>query len=472
MLCYQLPMRICCTLLIVACLWLSLGQASFVAAGAERETAAIRAHSPYAKTVDSLLRAATESDLAYRRLSELCDRFGPRFSGTTNLEAAIDWTLATLKEDGFKNVHGEDVMVPHWVRGNESVELLSPQRRSLEMLGLGGSVGTPADGITAEVMVVKTFEELKQHSTEARGRIVLFNAPYTDYHETVLFRTQGAIEAARFGAVASLVRSVTPFSLQTPHTGNMAYDDSVTRIPHAALTIEDADLLQRIQDRGEHPTVRLRMEAKTLPEANSRNVIAEIVGREKPEEIVILSGHIDSWDVGTGAQDDGGGCLAAWEAARLILKSGLQPRRTIRVVFWTNEENGLAGAKTYAKVHRDELAKHILAIESDAGTFAPTGFGFTGSSKAAPEIQQTAALLTTIGANKVAPGCRSADVMQLLSGGVPAMHLEVERPRYFWFHHTRADTIDKVDAHDLQRCAASMAAMAYVIADMPETLPR
>lgn len=419
-----------------------------------------------------LITAATTSTNAYTRLGYLCDIFGPRFSGSTNLESAIDWILAEMKRDGFQNVRGEPVMVPRWVRGTESAEILSTRRQSLPMLGLGGSIATPTNGITAPVLVVKSFEELTNRRTDAIGRIVVFNTPYEEYHTTVAMRTRGAIEAGKAGAVASLVRSITPISLQTPHTGNMFYEDGVTKVPHAAITIEDAELLQRLQDRGEKPIVRLKMTAQTLGESLSRNVIAEIPGSERPDEIVLVSGHIDSWDVGQGAQDDGGGCIAAWEAARLIMKSGLKPRRTIRVVFWTNEENGVRGAKSYVATHTNSLAKHVAAIESDSGTFRPTGFGLTGSDAAMKVLKDISPLLKPIGATEMAVGCRGTDVLQLLVGGVPAMHLEVERDRYFWYHHTAADTVDKVSPKDLNDCTAAMAVMLWQLADRPEPLPR
>ncbi|MFT5031384.1 MAG: carboxypeptidase Q [Candidatus Binatia bacterium] len=426
----------------------------------------------YAGIADKLIKEATHSRFAYDRLAELCDTFGPRFSGSTNLEAAIDWTLAEMKKDGFQNVRGEEVMIPHWVRGEESVEMLAPRAQKLPMLGLGGSIGTPPEGITAPILVVKTFDELKERAAEARGRIVLFNTPFTEYRETVKIRYQGADEASRAGAVASLIRSVGPFSMQTPHTGGMRYADSTRKIPHAAISIEDAQMLQRMQDRGVTPRLRIKMEAKTLPDALSRNVVAEIPGTEHPEQVVIISGHIDSWDVGTGAMDDGGGCLAAWEAARLMLKLELKPRRTIRIVLWTNEENGMRGAKTYRDTHAATLKNHLLAIESDSGVFQPSGFGVVCSEKAMPYLKEIGQLLAPIRPAEIKEGCRGADVLQLLQGGVPAMHLEVARPKYFWFHHTEADTIDKLDLRELQECVAYMAVMSYVVADMPDTLPR
>ncbi len=428
--------------------------------------------SDYQSAAAKLIRAAAETDFAHQRLAELCDTFGPRFSGTTNLEAAIDWALAKMKADGLENVHGEDVMVPHWVRGGESAEMLEPVHKKLPMLGLGGSVATPKKGITAPVLVVRSFEDLKQRAGEARGKIVLFNAPFVSYGQTVAYRGSGASQAARAGAVASLVRSITPFSLQTPHTGMMTYEDGVPRIPHAAITIEDAEQLQRWQERGKQVVVRLSMSARLLPDAHSRNVVAEIVGREKPDEIVLVSGHLDSWDVTPGALDDGGGVVSAWEAVRLMHELGMRPRRTVRVVLWVNEENGLRGAKTYAERHRQELPKHVLAIESDRGAFQPTGFTFQGGEQAKAIIGQAGALLEGIQADKIVPGGGGSDVEQLAPAGVPVMELTVEDSKYFWFHHTAADTPDKVNPRELSQCAAAMAVMAYVIADWPDSLPR
>lgn len=426
----------------------------------------------YRSVADRLIRAATETDFAHKRLAELCDTFGARFSGTTNLEAAIDWVLVRMKADGLENVHGEEVLVPRWVRGVESFELLEPARETLPMLGLGGSIGTPASGLTAPVFVVRNFEELGQRTNEARGKIVVFNAPFVGYGQTVAYRTKGAGEAAKAGAVAGLVRSITPFSLQTPHTGMMVYDETAPKIPSAAITVEDAEKLQRWQERGRTIVARLKMSAKFLDDAPSRNVIADVAGREKPDEIVLVSGHIDSWDVGRGAQDDGGGCLVAWETVRLLHKLGLRPRRTVRVVLWTNEENGLRGAKQYVEKHRQELAKHVVAIESDNGTFQPTGFTFAGNEKAKTVVQQIGSLLEGIQATKIVPGRGGADVEQLSAAGVAVMELTVESSKYFWFHHTVADTVDKVDPQDLGRCAAALAVMAYVVADIPEPLPR
>ncbi|HTH46549.1 MAG TPA: M20/M25/M40 family metallo-hydrolase [Candidatus Limnocylindria bacterium] len=423
--------------------------------------------------VDRLVTAATNSPAGYARLAQLCDTFGSRFTGSTNLEAAIDWILGQMRADGFDNVRGEPVMVPHWVRGEESAELLQPRKEMLPMLGLGGSIATPWRGITAPVFVVHSVAELTNHAKEAAGKIVVFDVPYTDYGETVAIRFSGAIQAAKAGAKASLIRSITPFALRTPHTGMMTYDTNVTKIPHAALAPEDTARLARWQERGIAPVIRLKMSARTLKDVPSRNVVAELRGRAKPDEVIVVGGHIDSWDVGQGAQDDGGGCLAAWEAVRLIKQLGLRPRRTIRVVLWTNEETGGAGSKAYRKAHLTELPQHVAALETDIGTFPPEGFGFTGSTAAMETIRAIGGLLgERLQAGKVVKGAGEADIAPLLQEGVPNIGLRVDRTRYFWYHHTAADTVDKVAPQDLQRCTAALAVMVYTLAEMEEPLPR
>ena len=442
-------------------------------AGAAAEASAYRLPDTIVTAAGRLITAATNSDFAYRRLAELCDTFGPRFTGSTNLEAAIDWILAQMRADGFDTVRGEPVMVPRWVRGSESVELLKPRREPLPMLGLGGSIGTPWGGITAPVFVVHSVSELTNHAREAAGKIVVFDVPYTDYGETVAIRVNGAVHAAKVGAKASLIRSITPFALRTPHTGVMAYETNVTKIPHAALAPEDTARFARWQERGITPVVRLKMSAKTLKDVPSRNVVAELRGREKPDEVIVIGGHVDSWDVGQGAQDDGGGCLAAWEAVRLMKQLGLRPRRTVRVVLWTNEETGGAGAKAYHKAHLAEMPKHVAALETDIGTFAPEGFGFTGSTKANEIIRAIGGLLgQRLQAGKIVLGAGAADVAPLLQEGVPSLGMRVDRTRYFWYHHTAADTVDKVDPYDLGRCTATLAVMVYALAELEEPLPR
>jgi carboxypeptidase Q len=425
----------------------------------------------YRATSDRIIGLALADSAAWNRIAELTERFGHRFSGSPGLEQAIDWTIARMKEDGLDNVRGEPVMVPRWVRGAESLELVAPRRQLLPMLGLGGSIATPPDGITAEVLVVTSYEDLKAKAAQARGKIVLFNVRFTNYGETVQYRSGGAIEAARAGAVASLIRSVTPYSMRTPHTGGMRYDSTVRRIPHAAITPEDADMIARMTARGDRVSVRLAMAAETLPDAPSRNVIGELRGSERPDEVVVMGGHIDSWDVGRGAMDDAGGVVAAWEALRVLKALGLRPRRTIRVVGWTNEENGLRGGAAYRDAHRSAVPQHVLAIESDAGVFRPLGFGFTGSDSAYALVRQIGRLLERIGAGEIQRGGGGADIGPIMALGVPGMGLNVDGTKYFWYHHTDADTVDKLDPREVALCVATLAVMAYVVADMPERLP-
>jgi carboxypeptidase Q len=422
------------------------------------------------RDVANRIIAAAQADSAgaWNRIAELTDTFGHRLSGSLALEQAIDWSVARMKSDGLANVRKEKVMVPHWVRGAESLELTSPRRQLLPMLGLGGSIATPANGITADVMVVASFEELTQRAAEAKGKIVLYDAEWRDYGYNGAFRRQGAIAAAKVGAVASLARAAGPYSMRTPHTGNMSYDSTVTKIPHASVTAEDAMMMRRMIARGQKVTVTLKMSAKTLPDAQSHNVMGELTGREKPNEVVVMGGHIDSWDVGQGAMDDAGGVVVAWEAIRLLKKLGLTPRRTIRVVGWTNEENGGRGGAAYKDAHQNEV--HQLAIESDGGVFSPLGFGFTGPAESRKVVEAIGSLLAPIGAGKIGPSGGGADIGPIMQTGVPGMGLEVDGSRYFWFHHTDADTPDKLDRAEVQRCVAVMAVMAYIAADVEQSL--
>lgn len=423
-------------------------------------------------TVAKILGAATNNPVGFNRLALFCDTFGPRFSGTTNLEAALDWALAQMRQDGLEDVRSEPVLVPHWVRGEESVHMLAPRAQALHALALGGSVGTAEEGITAEVLGVRTFDELRARAGEAKGKIVFYNYAYSGYGSGLPYRSRGAIEAARVGAVASLIRSVTGFSLQSPHTGVMRYEEGVPRIPHVALSLEDTALIQRWLDRGERVVVRLRLGAQTLPDTVSRNLLAEWRGRERPDELVVVGGHSDSWDVAPGAMDDAGGCFAAWEAVRLLRRLDLRPRRTIRLVWWVNEENGLRGARAYRTNHTAELPRHVLAMESDIGVFQPTGFSFAGSPAARAQVTAIARLLGETGAATVVEGDGGADTSPLLAAGVPVMELQTVPDRYFWYHHTVADTVDKLSPVEFDRCVAALAAMAYIVADSPEALAR
>jgi carboxypeptidase Q len=423
-----------------------------------------------------LVDAALADTFAYNRLATLTDKFGHRLSGSKSLEDAISWILAEMRSDKLANVRGEPVMVPHWVRGAESATLVSPRPTQLHMLGLGMSVGTPPNGITAPVLVVGSFEELQTRAAEAKGKIVLFDHPFPQgvgglegYRQAVAYRGGAPAAAAKVGAVATLIRSIASFSIQSPHTGSTRYDSTVTKIPAAALSIEDAEMLHRMQNRGEKVIVTLKMAAQTLPDAPSRNAMAEVRGSEKPDEVVVLGGHIDSWDVGQGAMDDGGCSVAAWEAVRLMQILGITPKRTVRVVLWTNEENGGRGGRAYRDAHVNELGKHVAAMECDGGVFRPLGFRFQGSPAGLAFAKQVGAL---VGVSKLELGDGEADVGPIIQRGVPGFGLEVDDSKYFWYHHSTADMMTVIDREDFAKCIAMMAAMVYVLAEIDQTIPR
>jgi carboxypeptidase Q len=437
----------------------------------------------YEDAAKKIIDAALAGNDAWKKMEELCDGIGHRISGSESLEKAIAWAQAAMKADGQENVHAEPVMIPRWVRGEESITMIAPRRHTVAMLGLGGSVGTPAEGITAEVLVVGDEKELEAAGDKAKGRIILFNNPMqkydpvkgSGYGTAVRFRHKGAQLTSKLGAVACLVRSVTARSLRSPHTGAMEYSDAKVKIPAAAISTEDADMISRLSARGEPVKLTLKMTAKEEGLVPSANVIGELRGREKPDEIVVIGGHIDSWDVGQGALDDGAGCVISMEAINVLRKLKMIPRRTIRVVLWTNEENGLAGGKQYAKDHAAELSKHVAAIETDSGAFRPTGYSaecVDGKQQiiAAGQLVDLMKALDPLGRMDVRSGHSGADVSPMKPGGVVLLGFEVEGSKYFDYHHTQADTLDKIDPKELSQCVASMAATAYMIADMPERL--
>ena len=424
----------------------------------------------YREPARRIIDESRSSTFAWDRLAELGDTFGNRLSGSENLDAAFKWAADQMRQDGLENVRLDPVKVPHWVRGAESLEIVDPGRHPLAMLGLGNSVGTAPDGVQGDLLVVRSFQELEASGDRAKGRIVLFNVPFTTYGETVVYRTDGASRAAAKGAVAALIRAVGPPGLRTPHTGSLRYADGQPQIPAAAVSSEDADRLQRMQNRGTRVRLRLRMEAKFLPDADSFNLIGEIRGRELPQELVVLSGHFDSWDVGTGSTDDGGGCVVSWEALRLMKKLGLRPRRTLRVVLFTNEENGLRGGLEYRERYRHQLADHVMMFESDSGVFKPTGFGFSGTDSARGTIEEIATLLKSISADTIGANGGGADIgPSVQAANIPALSLDVDG-NYFLVHHTPADTVDKIDPRHMSTAAAAIAVMAYVVADMAQRL--
>ncbi len=440
-------------------------------------------HQRYQAAARKIIDATLADNDAWNKLEELCDDIGHRLSGSPELEQAIEWALDRMRKDGQENVRAEPVKVPKWVRGRESLVMVSPRKYEMAMLGLGMSVGTPPEGITAGVLVVADEEELEKAGEKARGKFILFNNPMPPYDRekgsgygtAVRFRHRGAQLAAKYGAVGCLVRSVTAGSLRTPHTGAMSYGDAKVKVPGAAVSIEDAELIARLLRRDKDVKLTLKMEARDEGMADSANVVAELRGREKPEEIVVIGGHIDAWDVGDGAHDDGAPCVMAMEAINVLRKLDMIPRRTIRVVLWTNEENGLAGGKEYARRHANDMDNHVAAIEADSGCFAPRGFSVecadpARQEAAARQMDEILKLLEPLGPMKTTRGWSGADIGPMKPAGVLLMGFSVEGEKYFNYHHSHSDTLDKVDPEDLSKCVAAMAVTAYVLADMPERI--
>ena len=448
----------------------------------------------YSEAAGRIIGAALVDEDGWRKLTYLCDRIGHRMSGSPRLEQAVEWAISEMRKDGLENVRALPVKVPHWVRGEEAGAIVAPIQQPLRILGLGGSVGTPQAGLTAEVVAVNSFDELEALGRKTvEGKIVLYNVPFPEgentfasYGKVAGYRSRGASRAAALGAVAALVRSLGPVSLQNPHTGMMNYENGAPKIPAAAVTIEDASLIQRLVDAGQTVTVSLAMGARQLPDADSANVVGELRGREKPEEIVLLAGHLDTWDVGQGAHDDAAGCVVAMQAVALIKELGLRPRRTLRVALFTAEEQGLIGGKAYREWLGDDVHKHVAAIEMDTGAEKPIGFGLTLSNpgsnagdkqrhkqreqRAFARTRQIAKLLEGLGAGQVHRGGGYSDIGPIVSEGVPGFGLLTVARRYFDWHHSEADTLDKVNPQYFREAVAAMAVLGYVLAEMPERL--
>ncbi len=428
----------------------------------------------------SLVAAAKATDGAYETIRELLEAAGPRLSGSPGDARAVAWAERALKARGFSNVHTEPVTAPHWERGEESGELLFPIPLRLALCALGGSVGTPPGGVEADVVEATSLDGIDALGERAKGKIVLVwqvmerSAAGGGYGATVPIRSNGASRAAKVGAAAVLIRSVGTSNARFPHTGALRYDENVPKIPAAALAIPDADLLHDYIAKGARVRVRLTLGARTLPDVQTANVIGEIPGREKPEEIVLVGGHLDSWDLGVGAVDDGAGCGISIEAARLIGKLPKRPRRTVRVVLFANEENGLAGGQAYAKSHAAELVRHVGAVEADAGSGRAHGFGWTAGPSAAPLVEELAAFLAPFGWGEPRKGGGGADVGPMRAAGVPLFSPSQDVARYFDIHHTADDTFDKIDREELNTNVATVAALLYTLAEAesaPERIP-
>lgn len=417
----------------------------------------------------------------YATLRELCRVAPKRLSGSPGAAAAVTWARQTMTRLGLEKVRLEPCVVPRWVRGEvEVLKLVEPAQAAgeLPILALGGSVATPKTGVTAEVIAVSSFEELTQRAEEAKGKIVLFNRPFSatelstfkGYGGAVGQRVRGASAAAKVGALAAIVRSMTPNLDDVPHTGGMRYAAGVPKIPTAAVSTRGAERIATWLARGP-VRLHLRLDCQTLPDEKSFNVVGELRGREAPEEILVVGGHLDAWDVGHGAHDCGAGCSQSMVALATLKRLGLRPRRTIRCVLFMNEENGLAGGRTYAKDHASEMPKHVLALESDRGGFTPRGFTTNANPRASAILRQIVGLIPS-GGDRLLPGYGGADISPMKRFGVVQLGYLPDSQRYFDLHHTRIDTFDKVHWRELELGTAAMATVLYGVAELKETLPR
>ena len=433
-------------------------------------------------------KAVLSDDYAYQQLAHLTDNIGPRLSGSPQYDHATEYVAAEMRRLGLE-VTLEKVMVPHWVRGEETgalVEFPGMARgttQKIVLTALGDSTATPGEGITSDVVVVDNIEELKALGREkVAGKIVLVNLKFDRhlaemgfgleaYGQAVRNRSECPNEASRLGAAAALIRSVGNQELRIPHTGETHFEKDVKPIPAAALTAEDADLMERLAKQG-----RIRMHLVLTPHKEADHetvqVIGDLKGSEHPEQIVIVSGHLDSWDLGTGAIDDGAGVAAALETAKVLKQLNLKPKRTIRVIAWANEENGLMGGKTYGRDHANEMANHYAAIEADLGAGHPAGFFFAGDASLATLLAPLARILESSGSGVIRDSAEAgADIIPVTVAGVPGFAPIFDSRYYFNWHHTPADTLDKVDPKELNDVAAVCAVLSYGLANMDATIP-
>jgi carboxypeptidase Q len=456
--------------------------------GVPHETEAQKANfpAPLRDELVAIKMSALSDDYAYKQLAHLTENIGPRPSGSPQAKAAVDYVAGELRKLGLE-VQLEEVKVPHWVRGAETAQLVEypgqvpDTAQKIVLCALGGSGATPAEGIVADVVVVNNYDELTALGRDKiAGKIVLYNEifdkqksaagmAFMAYGEAVRYRAFGAKAAADMGAVAALVRSVGDADFRLPHTGFAL----PAGIPNGAVTAEDADLIAHLYAQGK-VRMHLTLTPQKLPDATGYNVIADIKGSEHPEQIVVVSGHLDSWDLGTGAIDDGAGVVVAMETAEIVQKLHLHPKRTLRVIAWMDEENGGAGAQMYDKEHAAEFANHVAAIESDSGAAHPLGFEAKMSAQDIELLQPALHVLQSFGSNVMQPTSfpPGADISGMSEAGVPALGVNQDGRTYFHYHHTAADTLDKVVPSELRENAAAMAVMGYALASMKDPLPR
>ncbi|MBA4852606.1 M20/M25/M40 family metallo-hydrolase [Emticicia sp. BO119] len=437
------------------------------------------AFSGFAQNADSLqIRKIYDEILtngeSYKTLTYLCKTIGPRLSGSAGAAKAVEYTKKVMEDYGFQKVFLQDVMVPHWVRGAKEEAYIEngKVKTKVPVVALGGSVATPVAGVKAEVIQVKNFEELKAlGEANIKGKIVLFNRPmdptrintFEAYAGAVNQRGAGASEAAKYGAVGAIVRSMTTLQDDNPHTGGMRYAPGIPMIPTAAISTNGANLLSRLLKENPKLKFYFKQNCQTLADAPSHNVVGEIRGTEKPDEIIVVGGHLDSWDLAEGAQDDGSGCVQAIEVLRAMNALGIKPKRTIRAVMFMNEENGLRGGTKYADLAKQNGENHIAAIESDNGGFTPRGFGMVGTTAQIAKVEVYKNLLAPYGLAEIGRGSGGADIGPLGNLGTLLIGFKPDSQRYFDFHHAQNDKLDAVNERELKLGAASMAALVYLI---------
>ena len=428
------------------------------------------------QAIKKIFDTALTRGQSYSMLKYLSETIGPRLSGSAGAAAGVEWGKQTMENAGFDSVWLQPVMVPHWVRGQKEIARIvnSKKRGTIEMniCALGGSIGTGPAGILSSVLEVKSFEDLKKLGAKnITGKIIFFNRSmdatlirtFDAYGGAVDQRVNGAREAAKYGAAAVVVRSMSLDAEDYPHTGTMRYDSSGVKIPAVAISTNDADLLSKLVAEDKNVQFYFETHCQTLPDVLSYNVIGEIKGSQYPGEIILASGHLDSWDLAQGAHDDGAGCVHAIEALRIFKIMDYKPKRTIRAVLFMNEENGLRGGDEYARCAKQNNEKHIVALESDEGGFTPRGFSMTASEHTKNKIKTWKNLLEPYGLTDFNSEGGGADIGPLESQGVPLIGFLPDSQRYFRYHHTKEDTFDKINKRELEMGSASIAALLYLI---------
>jgi hypothetical protein len=409
---------------------------------------------------------------AYENLRVLTKQIGGRLAGSPQMVQAEQWGLKAMQQAGAQNAWLQECMVPHWVRGGKDVASVQSgaTRKNLDVVALGNSVGS-GKALTAEVVEVKNFEELDAKGAGLKGKIVFYNYPFNPsfvktfqaYSDAVKYRGQGPSRAARWGAAAVVVRSMSHSADNHPHTGSTAYADSLPKIPAVAIGLQDADYLSNLLQKGK-ANLTLHTHGRFLPDTVGHNVIGELKGTEFPNEYITVGGHLDSWDNCEGAHDDGAGCVQTIEILRAFKALGYQPKRTIRFVLFANEENGLRGGTKYAEEAGAKGEKHIFALESDAGGFTPRGFGFTITNDKWAKVQQWQSLVAPYGASEWSLGGGGADIGPLnRTQATPVAGLQPDSQRYFDVHHARNDVFEAVNKRELELGALNMAALIYLV---------